>query len=297
MMSQSRLFCIAVFIALVGLIVTLPNAAHAQSLTSGDIAGTVTDPSGAALPSATVTLKNNDTGATQTTTSSSTGAYRFSLLNPGNYSVSASAQGFQGTQQSVSVAVGQASTVNIRMQVATASQTVEVTAQGGAVQTENGNVSTTISPEAIANIPNPGNDLTYYVQTSPGATMNTQGGYGNSSTFGISATSNFFTVDGMSENDPFLNLSNSGATNLLLGSNDIQTASVVNNGYTGEYGTLAGANVNFVTKSGTNKVHGNAEYFWNGRVLNANDWFNNNTGTPRAFDNANQWEPLSAVRL
>jgi hypothetical protein len=289
MISQSRLFSIAVFIALAGLILTLPNAARAQSLTSGDIAGTVTDPSGAALPSATVTLKNNDTGATQTTTSSSTGAYRFSLLNPGNYSVSASAQGFQGTQQSVSVAVGQASTVNIRMQVATASQTVEVTAQGGAVQTENGNVSTTISPEAIANIPNPGNDLTYYVQTSPGATMNTQGGYGNSSTFGISATSNFFTVDGMSENDPFLNLSNSGATNLLLGSNDIQTASVVNNGYTGEYGTLAGANVNFVTKSGTNKVHGNAEYFWNGRVLNANDWFNNNTGTPRAFDNANQW--------
>ncbi len=137
----------------------------------------------------------------------------------------------------------------------------------------------------VANIPNPGNDLTYYVQTAPGATMNSEGGYGNSATYGISATSNLFTVDGMNENDPFLNLSDSGATNLLLGANDIQTASVVNNGYTGEYGTLAGANVNYVTKSGTNKFHGNAEYFWNGRVLNANDWFN----TPRSFDNANQW--------
>jgi hypothetical protein len=106
----------------------------------------------------------------------------------------------------------------------------------------------------------------------------------------------------MNENDPFLNLNNSGATNLMLGVNDVATASVVNNGYSGEYGELAGANVNFVTKSGSNNFHGNAEYFWNGRVLNANDWFNNNTGTPRSFDNANQWaaslaDLLSRTRL
>jgi hypothetical protein len=138
-------------------------------------------------------------------------------------------------------------------------------------------------------MPNPGNDLSHYVQTAPGATMNTQGGYGNSATYGISATSNLFTVDGMNENDPFLNLNNSGATNLLLGANDVQTATVVNNGYSGEYGTLAAANVNYVTKSGTNKFHGNAEYFWNGSVLNANGWFLNNSGSPRSFDNANQW--------
>ena len=95
----------------------------------------------------------------------------------------------------------------------------------------------------------------------------------------------------MNENDPFLNLNNSGATNLFLGSNDVREATVVNNGYSGEYGELAGANVNYVTKSGSNSFHGNAEYFWNGRVLNANDWFNNNTtpATPRPFDNANQW--------
>lgn len=287
---KSQCFTIRVaLLSLLTVLLGLPIAALGQSLTTGGITGTVTDPSGAALPSATVTLKNQDTGTTQTSTTNSTGAYRFSLINPGNYNVSAAAQGFQGSAQSVSVAVGQASTVNIKMQVATASQTVEVTAQEGAIQTDNGNVSATITPEIVANMPNPGNDLTYYVQTAPGATMNTQGGYGNSATYGISATSNLFTVDGMNENDPFLNLSNSGATNLMLGSNDVQTASIVNNGYTGEYGTLAGANVNFVTKSGTNKFHGNAEYFWNGSSLDANDWFNNNTGTPRPFVNANQW--------
>ena len=261
-----------------------------QSLTSGDIAGTVEDPTGAAVPGATVTLTNNETGAKQNETSSSTGAYRFALLNPGNYTVGVTAAGFQPVEQKATVAVGQASTVNLKLTVANANTTVvEVTSGGSVVQTENGNVSTNIAPETIANMPNPGNDLTYYVQMAPGATMNTQAGYGNSATFGISGTSNLFTVDGMNENDPFLDLSNSGATNLLLGANDIREATVVNNGYSGEYGELAGMNVNYVTKSGGNKFHGNAEYFWNGRVLNANDWFNNYAGAPRPFDNANQW--------
>ncbi len=265
-------------------------SSSAQSLTSGDIAGTVVDPSGAAVPNASVTLKNKETGSTQTDTTNATGAYRFSLLNPGDYSVSASSQGFQPTaEHDVSVTVGETATLNIPLSVAAASTTVEVSAGGSLVQTQGGNVSTNITPEMIANIPNPGNDLSYFVQTAPGATMNTQAGYGNSATFGISGTSNLFTEDGMNENDPFLNLNNSGATNLMLGANDVREATVVNNGYTGEYGELAGANVNYVTKSGGNKFHGNAEYFWNGSAMNANDWFNDHTGAPRPFDNANQW--------
>lgn len=264
-------------------------SAGAQSLITGDITGVVTDPSGAALPNATVTLKNSETGATQTRSTNAQGAYRFPLLNPGTYTVSAQAQGFQTRQQNVAVTVGQASTANMQLALASASQTVEVTAEGGVVQTENGNVSTTFTPEQIANMPNPGNDLSYIVQTAPGAVMNTQAGYGNSAVYGTPATSNLFTVNGMNENDPFLNLNNSGATNLLLGQNDVQQATVVSNGYSGQYGGLAGANVNYVSKSGTNNWHGNAQYFWNGRFLNANNYFNNQSGTPRPFDNANQW--------
>lgn len=89
--------------------------------------------------------------------------------------------------------------------------------------------------------------------------------------------------------DPFLNLNNSGATNLLLGQNDIQEATIVNNGYSGQYGGLAGANVNFVSKVGSNTWHGNATYYWNGSSLNANSYFNNQSGVPKAFDNVNQW--------
>jgi len=95
----------------------------------------------------------------------------------------------------------------------------------------------------------------------------------------------------MYDNDPFLNLNNSGATNLLLGNNEIQEASVTSNGYSGQFGGFAGATVNYVTKSGSNQFHGNAAYWWNGAVMNANDWFHNNTVpvTPKTFDNANQW--------
>jgi len=244
-----------IFLFLILALIVSPLPLAAQSLTSGDIAGTIADPSGAAIAGAAVTLKNKDTGTIQTATTNGTGAYRFALINPGNYLVSVTARGFQTAEHSVSVGVGQATAVNLKLQVAAASQTIEVSAQEGSIETENGNVSTTLSPDMVANIPNPGNALSYFLQTAPGATMNTQAGYGNSATFGISATSNLFTIDGMNENDPFLNLNNSGATNLMLGANDVSTATVVNNGYSGEYGSMAGANVNFVTKSGTNKFH------------------------------------------
>ena len=271
------------------LVTVLVTFVAAQSLTSGDLVGLVTDPSGAAIANATVTVVNNGTGATQKHTSNEQGVYRFSLLSPGLYTLAISAPNFQTLQQTASVSVGQTTTLNVQLPLASANQSIEVAAEGSAVETDNADLTTAFSTEQIAEVPNPGNDLSYIVQTAPGATMNTQGGYGNTATYGLPATSNLFTVNGMNENDPFLNLNNSGATNLLLGQNDIQEATVVNNGYSGQYGGLAGANVNYITKSGANEWHGNTLYWWNGRILNANNYFNNQTGTPRPFDNANQW--------
>lgn len=283
-----RGWAIALLVAMLQLWQVLP--ATGQSLTSGDVAGTITDPSGAVIPNAQVTLKSTESGATQTRTANAQGYYRFSLVAPGAYNVSVNVSGFQATQKPITVAVGQATIINLQLALAQANQTtVEVSAGGEVVQAENADLSTTMTPLQVAAVPNPGNDLSYIVQTSPGAVMNTQAGYGNASTFGLPATSNLFTVNGMNENDPFLNLNNSGATNLLLGRNDIREATIVNNGYSGQYGGLAGANVNYVTKSGSNAWHGNAEYFWNGRVMNANNYFNVQSDTPRPFVNANQW--------
>src|SRR5499427_791386 len=279
-----------IFAALVVLLAGIFSiSAAGQSLVSGDITGIITDPTGAVVPNATITLRNKATGQTPTATTNAAGIYRFSLLPPGQYIVSASASGFQNAERGVTVVVGQAVAANLQLAVGSSSQTVEVSAESGVVQTQNGNITTTFAQEQVALVPNPGNDLSYIVQTAPGAVMNTQAGYGNSSTFGLPATSNLFTMDGANENDPFLSLNNSGASNLLLGVNDIQEATVVNNGYSPQYGGLVGANVNYVTKQGTNQFHGNANYYWNGRTMNANNWFNNFNGVPRPFDNYNQW--------
>src|ERR1700752_3706845 len=187
------------------------------------------------------------------------------------------------------VTIDQATTLNIVLSLGGATSTIEVTSAAPLLQTDNADVSTSFSQTQISQVPNPGNDLSYIAQTAPGVIQNTQGGNGNFSAYGLPATSNLFTLNGQNENDPFLNLNNSGATNLLLGNNDVQEATVVTNGYSGEYGTLAGANVNYVTKSGGNSFHGNALYWWNGSILNANSYFNNQNGTPRPFVNANQW--------
>src|SRR4029077_8815567 len=110
---------------------------------------------------------------------------------------------------------------------------------------------------------------------------------GNFSANGLGGTANLFTVNGADYNDPSNNLANSGASNMTLGTNELQEATVVLNGYTGEYGRAAGANLNYSTKSGTNQFHGNAVWYWNGTKLNANDGFN--TGEPKGHAVSNQW--------
>src|SRR6201998_4350467 len=261
----------SILAALVG---TTPKLG-AQSVTSGDIAGLVTDPSGAILTNASVTLKSQENGSTQAQSTNSRGVYRFSLLPPGRYTVSVAVAGFQQANATAVVTIGQATTVNIALALGEASSTIEVTSDAPLLQTENADVSTSFSETQISLTPNPGNDPSYIAQTAPGVVQNTQGANGNFSAYGLPGTSNLFTLNGQNENDPFLNLNNSGATNLLLGNNDVREATVVTNGYSGQYGTLAGANVNYVTKSGSNEFHGNALYWWNGSALNANSFFNN----------------------
>jgi hypothetical protein len=147
-----------------------------------------------------------------------------------------------------------------------------------------------MNEKQISEVPNPGNDLTNIAQTAPGMVTSTdiQGGASFSS-LGMPGTSNLFTVNGMNDNDNGSNLNLVGSLGLLLGQNQIQEATVVSIGYSGQFGGAAGANVNYITKSGGNAFHGNAQYQWNGRVLNANDWYNIAFQQPRPFSIANQW--------
>src|SRR5579864_5803716 len=117
----------------------------AQSTTTGDVSGTVTDSSGAVVPNAPVTLKNNSTGRTQSTNTNGTGAYRFSLVQPGDYIVEASSSGFQPASRPVSVTLGAATTANLKLDPNSKIETVEVTGDIASVETENANLNTTFN--------------------------------------------------------------------------------------------------------------------------------------------------------
>jgi len=267
--------------------------AMAQTVVTGDVVGTVTDQSNAIVVGATATLSSSEVGYSQSTKTTSAGLYRFSLLKPGNYKLAITQSGFRTSEQSVVVGIGAITTANIQLQIGQGSETVEVTGAAPLIQAENANLQTSFNSQQVDQIPNSGNDLTAIAQVAPGIQMSTAsgGGYGNFTAFGLPATANLFTVNGNDEMDPYLNLNNSGATNLLLGKNEVQEAAVVSNGYTGQYGRQAGAQIDYATLSGTNQYHGNAMYWWNGRSMNANDWFNNQTlpQTPRPFENNNQY--------
>ena len=285
--------CLTIVVLLVLLALTSSPRVWAQTSTTGEITGVVTDPAGAIVPNSSVTLKNIETGATVATTTNSQGIYVFSLLQPRKYQVSVTARGFSTVTKTALATLGSSVTANLVLEVQSEQQTIEVTSEVAGVQTEDANLETNFNAQQISVLPNPGNDLSAVALTSPGVVMNTTGGStfggGNYEFFGLPSNSNVFTYDGANDNDPYFNVNSSGATNLSLGLNDVQETSVITNGYSGQYGGLAGANINYVSKSGTNAFHGNAEYWWNGRALNANNYFRNQVNDPRPFVNANQY--------
>ena len=248
----------------------------AQSLQTGDLQGTISDPSGAVIPGAKVTLKSLDTGAVQTTTANNSGDYRFTLLKPGRYSVAATQTGFQTVERPVEVTVGQSATVPLTLQVGQATQTIEVNEEAPLVSTSPSQ-NTNFTYTQVQLLPAGGGDITTIAFTAPGAVMNNTGGYGNFTVNGLPATSNLFTINGENDMDPYFNINNSGATNLTIGQNELQEVTITANAYSGQFGQLSGAQVSYVTKSGSNDFHGNAQYWWNGRFMNANDWFNNSS--------------------
>ena len=279
------------FAALAVIAMLVPGIVSAQSNTQGSITGTVQDASSAVLPNIQVTIKNLDKGFLATASTNGQGGYSFPLVEPGNYTVTVTAAGFKQYAAKIAVVVGQATTLNVKLEVGAAATTVEVSGVTPLVNVDTADSSAAFDQNLVENIPNGGNDLTAVAYTAPGVVMNSGGGYGNFNVNGLPATSNMFTVDGENMMDPFLNLNNSGPTNLMLGKNSIAEATVVTDSVSGQYGQQSGAQVNFVSKGGTNQFHGNANYQWTGAYLDANDWFNTaqTPAVPRPFANNNQW--------
>ena len=171
--------------------------------------------------------------------------------------------------------------------MARSNEAVEVSSEAPLINPENANTSTTLNAPALEDLPNPGGDLTYPLQFSPGALINTAGsgndfvggtnGYGNVEFNGLPALSNGYIVDGLETNDPLTNLNSGLSTNLVLGLNSISEVTVNTLSYSVDQGRYGASQVNYVTKSGTNQFHGNLYELWNGSLLNAADYFTNAT--------------------
>lgn len=279
----------AAFLTTIGILLVSLSSSYGQTVTTGDLTGTVTDSTGGVIPNATITLKSLDTGETKTETTSGTGVFRFNFLKPGNYQLSGATAGLHSDVGQVGVTLGQVTTANLVLKIEEAKQVVLVTDAAPLIQADNANLATTFNQEQMQDLPAPGSDITTIALTVPGVVVNTGSGYGNFSSHGLPGTSNLFTINGNDYNDPYLNLNNSGASNLLLGQNEIQEVSVVQNAYSVQYGRNAGAQINYITKSGTNEWHGTANYNWNGSALNATDYFSNLNGLPKPHAVSNNW--------
>jgi len=266
----------------------LSGEAFAQGETTSAIVGQVSDASGAAVPGATVTIHNTETGLQRSAMTDDSGRFNFPQLKPGTYTVRVEAQGFEPQQHdAVSSALGQKQTVDFIVKIAQDKENIEVSSEAVILNPENANTSTTLEAPALENLPNPGGDLTYPLQFAAGALINTAGsgndfvgssnGYGNVEFNGLPALSNGYIVDGLETNDPLTNLNSGLSTNLVLGLNSIAEVTVNTLSYAVDQGRYGASQVNYVTKSGSNEFHGNLYELWNGSKPDAADFFTNAT--------------------
>jgi hypothetical protein len=281
---MSRVICLALILAVA--IFLVPGQALGQGETTSAIVGEVREATDAVVAGATVTITNQETGLKRTVQTDSAGRFNFPQLKPGAYSVRVEAHGFEPQQNdNVVSSLGQKQTVDFTLKIARSNEVVEVSSEAPLINTEDANTSTTLSAPALENLPNPGGDLTYPLQFSAGALINTAGsgndfvggtnGYGNVEFNGLPALSNGYIVDGLETNDPLTNLNSGLSTNLVLGLNSISEVTVNTLSYSVDQGRYGASQVNYVTKSGTNRFHGNLYELWNGSLLNAADYFTN----------------------
>src|SRR5579872_4523781 len=254
--------------------------ARAQGVgASGNIVGTVIDPSGAVVPSATVTAQDVARGTQFTATSDQTGLYRLTGLLPANYRVTVQLTGFETqTQQDVIVNVGATVILDFHLRVATTGQTAEVTAAPPVVETQRGSQANTVTQDYVANLPIDRRDYLTFTLLLPGVSNSTritddqdfrvkQPPQSGLSFYGSNGRGNSVTVDGGEA------LDDSGGVRLTISQDAVQEFQVNRSNYSADLGGASGASINIVSKSGTNDVHGSAYGFFRNDAMDARNPF------------------------
>lgn len=259
---MTRKFSTKFLFASLATVLALAVAGFAQSQGgTGQISGSVADSNGAVVPNATVTLTSKATNQSQTVTASNDGLYRFVLLQPGTYTVKASAANFGQQSLEVEVQVGRTTDANFALGVSDVSAVVEVTADG--VQATSSNFDAVQDSTAIQNLPINGRRFQDFVTLTPAAQVeNSRGQISLSGQRGINGNIN---VDGVDYNQPFFGGIRGGERAnqaFTLPQEAIREFQVVAAGYSAEYGRSSGGIVNAVTKSGDNSLRGSLFYLW-----------------------------------
>lgn len=254
------------------LILALPATPLAQTST-GMVVGTVTDSSKAVIPGVTITLTNTATNVVQTTVSLDTGVFRFPFVVVGGYRLTVELMGFQKSEADLTVTVGQTTRVDPVMHVGAANEVVEVAARPAAIQTESGAVQTVVRREEIENLPLNGRNFIQLVALQPNAVpfkrtslAANRGGYNVVAGAPVQATG--MTIDGVNVRelvDP--------RTTILLNPDLIEEFQSATSNYSAAHGGAGGAQVNLVTKSGTNAFHGSAYGFFRNDKFDARNFF------------------------
>jgi hypothetical protein len=267
-----------VFVSLLALL--LPLAATAQVTTTGDIRGSVLDPSGAAIPATELKLVNEATGIERSTVSTADGGFVFLALPAGTYKITATAKGFQTAVSSgITVETARTTDVSLRLAVGAITEQVEVKDVAAALETSSTTISTTVKNNMIQNLPLRGRDLLSFGLLTAGAQ---RGSSDRSSTFnGLPNASLNITLDGINDNSQ--RFKSGGTSNfvfapLRLGA--IEEVTVSTSGMSADASGTGAMQLRFVTKKGTNDFHGSAFEQFRNNVLNANSWFNNAAGLP-----------------
>lgn len=275
------------------ILLMMSHVLWAQTPGTGAISGTVSDPSGAVIAAAKVTVTNDETRAARSVMTTNDGVFRVSLLPPGSYSISAEASGFRaGAMHSVHVGASEVASVEMRLAVASSPSSVEISGISDLAQTESSTLGGVVNEEAIRTLPLSSRNYTQILGLSPGViadlpTATVLGnGTQNVAANGATPTANNIQFNGIDANNLQEN-SAALAQNYEVGTaipapDTIEEFRVQTANYDASYGRGTGANVDLVSKSGTNEFHGSAWEFVRNNIFNANDFFSKLAGQPRA---------------
>jgi len=265
----------------------LASTVRAQSqATTGVIEGTVVDASGAALPGATVVVRNTGTNYEQTLTTDRQGRFRALQLPLGSYKVTASLQGFTTlVRDGLTLEVGATISLPLKLEISTVQQEVKVTAEAPVVEKTRTEGSTRIEEQAVQNLPNNGHNFLDYTKLTPGVTI-VQGPDGDElSINGQKGIENNISVDGADFNNPFFGEQRGGQRPAFTFNLDaVQEVVVVADGANAEFGRSQSGFVNVVTKSGTNTTHGSGHFYYKDDSLSAQPQLADGTKDPNNYD-------------